>query len=684
MRRKLIAGLLTALSVTMVCPAAYASTDHYTDSSVVGADSGWSDWDAAWETTAADFTKVSLTPGADDTQLNFAWYSEKGDSDATPVVHFGTDKDNLETFEGTAGDVDQSLTGDKAYEYNHVTVTGLEPNTTYYYTVEKNGEQTEVSEYKTQGTDSLKILYVGDPQIGASKGQTQNGAELTNESGAANKAAENDGFSWNRTLNTALEQNPDINFVISAGDQVNKTGEAKEEEYASYLSADALKGLAVATTIGNHDSLNEDYMYHFNNPNNTENGKTQAGGDYYYSYGEGLFIVLNTNNYNVAEHQKTIEEAVKAYPDAKWRIVTIHQDIYGSGLDHSDTDGMILRTQLTPVFDANNIDVVLQGHDHTYSRSKMLYGDGQTHGKYEFSLNADGTDYDWDHATNVDTQEQIALAPEEGDTDAQAALDAFHEDNNCYTIEDVDGDTVTDPQGILYMTANSSSGSKYYDLVPRMQSYIANRWQEDVPTYSVIDVTDNTFTINTYRTDNDQKIDETFTIKKGVTEDIKSASVGNVKNQIYTGKQIQPAIKVTLNGKTLKAGKDYTVTYTDNKNTGLAKATINGIGKYTGTQTVTFKIVPKKAVLKTVKAGKSGTATVTIGKAGGKVSGYAIQVSTDSSFKKVTTYRTAKTTYALKNLSKGKTYYVRVKAFTKVSDKNVYGAASKTIKVKAK
>ena len=106
-------------------------------------------------------------------------------------------------------------------------------------------------------------------------------------------------------------------------------------------------------------------------------------------------------------------------------MVTIHQDIYGSGLDHSDTDGMILRTQLTPVFDANDIDVVLQGHDHTYSRSKMLYGDGQTHGKYEFSLNADGTDYDWDHATNVDTQEQIALAPEEGDTDAQAALDAL-------------------------------------------------------------------------------------------------------------------------------------------------------------------------------------------------------------------------------------------------------------------
>ena len=95
--------------------------------------------DGVWSTEKADSGKIALTPGKTEKDLNFAWYSEKGDSDATPVVHFGTDKDNLETFEGTAGDVDQSLTGDKAYEYNHVTVTGLEPNTTYYYTVEKNG-----------------------------------------------------------------------------------------------------------------------------------------------------------------------------------------------------------------------------------------------------------------------------------------------------------------------------------------------------------------------------------------------------------------------------------------------------------------------------------------------------------------------------------------------------------------
>ena len=71
-----------------------------------------------------------------------------------------------------------------------------------------------------------------------------------------------------------------------------------------------------------------------------------------------------------------------------------------------------------------------------------------------------------------------------------------------------------DPEGILYMTAGSSSGSKYYDLTPRKQTYIASRWQEDVPTYSVVDIDSESFTINTYRTDTNEKIDEQVRIVK--------------------------------------------------------------------------------------------------------------------------------------------------------------------------
>ncbi|MDO4293509.1 MAG: metallophosphoesterase family protein [Eubacteriales bacterium] len=494
-----------------------AATSHYNDSSVTGRSEAWQAWEAGWEGLAGDYTQVSIAPGEDETQIHLSWYSKKGEKAATPVVHFGTDREHMRTFRGVCGDVDPALTGGEAYEFNRVTVTGIKPGTTYSYTVEKNGVETKAERFYARETEETKILYVGDPQIGASKGQPQNGEKLKADSGAANTAARNDGFGWNRTLETAFAQTPDINFVISAGDQVNKTGKPKEEEYAAYLAPLALKQVPVATTIGNHDSLNADYAYHFYNPNPTQNGMTEAGGDYYYSYGDGLFIVLNTNNYNVAEHAKTLEEAVESDPDAVWRIVTIHQDIYGSGLDHSDTDGMILRTQLTPVFDRYDIDVVLQGHDHTYSRTKLLYGDGRVHSGYEFRLNEDGSDYDWEHAFNLADGSKIPLAPEEDDAEGRALLDSFQADNRCYTIEDTSGNTVVDPKGILYMTANSASGSKYYELIGTQQDYVANRSQNWLPSYSVIRMTDSRFRIDTYQILEDgqtEKIDDTFTIVK--------------------------------------------------------------------------------------------------------------------------------------------------------------------------
>ena len=522
-RKKVLAGVLSGALVLGVCPAALAATANYNDGSVTGGSAEWQAWVSEWESVANDYTQVSLTPGADETQLNFAWYSQTQDGQAaTPVVHFGTDRNNLTAFTGTTMPVDTSLTGGVAYDSNHVTVTGLQANTTYYYTVEKNGVETEVQEYRTGSFDSVKMLYVGDPQIGASKGQPQNGEALVADAGAANTAARNDAFGWNRTLEIATQQNPDVNFIISAGDQVNKTGQAKEEEYAGYLSPDVLASLPVATTIGNHDSLNPDYTYHFNNPNATSYGETEAGGDYYYSYGDGLFIVLNTNNYNVAEHEQAIAEAVASDPDAAWRIVTIHQDIYGTGLDHSDTDGMILRTQLTPIFDEYDIDVVLQGHDHTYSRSKLLYGDGQTHGTYEFRLNAEGTDYDWDNAYNTQTDEQIPLYPAEDDAAGTAAHDAFLADNGCYTIEDTTGSTVVNPQGTLYMTANSASGSKFYELIATQQDYIAQRSQNWLPSYSVIEMDSDSFAITTYQITAGgavEMIDDTFTIQKTAQTD---------------------------------------------------------------------------------------------------------------------------------------------------------------------
>lgn len=512
----LCALLLVSVLFLEYSPAILASTSHYLDASSIAGDDAWKEWCDQWEDMATDFTKVSIAPGKTEKELNFAWLS-KDEGDATPVVHFGKKDGEMESFSGETGKVDESLTNGEKYVYNHVTVTGIEENTDYVYTVEKNGVETEPVSFSSKSFSEVKMLLVGDPQVGASKGQPQGDSDLVADDGVANTAARNDAYGWNRTLEIAGKEIPDLNFIISAGDQVNKTGKAKEEEFAGYLSAAKLASTPMAACIGNHDSLNPDFKYHFNVPNAMEKGMTEAGGDYYYSYGPGLFIVLNINNYNVAEHREAIEEAVASYPDAAWRIVTIHQDIYGSGLDHSDSDGMILRTQLTPIFDEFKIDVVLQGHDHTYTRSHLLYGDGKTHGAYEFRLKEDGSGYDWDHAFNVESDEMIPFAPEENDEAAKKLHDDFTADNNCYLMTEAKGETVTDAKGTLYITANSASGSKYYELIESQQDYIAARSQNWLPSYSLMTMTDKNFSIVSYQITDEGKVEEIdtlFTLEK--------------------------------------------------------------------------------------------------------------------------------------------------------------------------
>ena len=496
-----------------------AATEHWNDASASKTES-WSTWKANWDKYSTNYENVSLTPGATESQLNFAYYSKTKE---TPKVKIATKEDMSDAKEVEGKQTQAVAIEGVQYYSNKASVNDLKENTTYYYQVFQNGKYQDVQKYSTKSFKNYSFLYVGDPQIGASSGQTSTEGDAMKDN---NYAARNDSYNWNNVLNNAVKQNPNLSFVASAGDQVNNNN--NEKQYAGYLGADALRSLPVATTIGNHDSGSAQYEMHYNNPNafdtsgyrNTAKyteGKTAAGTDYYYTYGNTLFIVLDTNNYNCATHENVMRKAIKENPNAKWKVVMFHQDIYGSGYDHSDSDGMVLRTQLTPLMDKYDIDVVLQGHDHTYSRSKLLYGDGQTHQSYEFQLNADGTDYDWDHAANVETGEQITLNPEDGDEEAKAALDAFKEDNQCYTIEDVDGNTVTDPQGTLYMTANSASGSKYYELVSTQQDYIAARSQNWLPSYSIITMDAEKFTIDTYQITDDgsvEAIDDTFTIEK--------------------------------------------------------------------------------------------------------------------------------------------------------------------------
>lgn len=479
-------SLLLSLGMSDINPTyVNAATEHWNDASQEA--SAWTQYKKNWATLSSNYQNVSLTPGADESQLNYAWYSKTAEE---PKVRITKDRSKMEkatVYKGTQEKI--TLTGLEGYYSNKVTVSKLKENTVYYYQVFQNGEWQDVETYTTKSFDEFAFLYVGDPQIGACKGQTSTEAESMSESGA-NLAARNDAYNWNNILNDVVKEHSNVSFMISAGDQVNTA--TSEEEYAGYLSADALSSLPVSTTIGNHDSKSSQYSLHYNNPNTFSSeetdyttGSTVAGSDYYYRYGDVLFIVLDTNNYNCATHENVIKKAVSENLDAKWRVVTFHQDIYGSGLDHSDSDGIILRTQLTPIMDKYDVDVVLQGHDHTYSRTYQLSGDGDSHTAY--------------------------------DKDNYSTDSSFLSQNECYDIDsNVVGGTVVNPEGTVYLEANSATGSKYYNLIATQQDYIAERSQTWTPSYSVVDVTANTFSITAYDASTGDVLDgsSTYTIVK--------------------------------------------------------------------------------------------------------------------------------------------------------------------------
>ena len=499
--------LAAALVCQPVSVFADAAPDGMTDASQTeAAQNGvWEAWSEEWETIKNDWTQVSMSPGADETQRNFAWYSKDGGQ--TGFV-YGTSSD---LSDGQSAEIVQTA-AQAGYVSNKVTLKGLQPGTTYYYQVEGK----EIESFTTDDdTNAFSFVFVGDPQIGSSneeKAKTPEDIQKPTFLTAQSEAVRNDTFNWNYTLERAYAKTGNTaGFILSSGDQIQTNAEKVEDgtvsemEYAGYLSPDIMKSVPVATTVGNHDADNANYTYHFNTANMSSLGDNgYVGGDYYFTYGDALFIILNTQDTNVSEHKQFIEQTVAANPDCRWRIVTLHQDIYGSAEHSNEPEITNLRYSLVPIFEENDVDIVLTGHDHAYSRTKMLKG-GQSTTGFEYTDDEfdEQLDKDIDVGDSTETRYEAPgnIQDDTSDPAEQRYLEYLHSvmDDDA-VLELTDGqDVAIDSEGIMYLTAGSSSGSKYYDLVP---------------TYSVIDVTETTLTLNTYRTDTDEAIDTQFMLVK--------------------------------------------------------------------------------------------------------------------------------------------------------------------------
>ncbi len=173
--------------------------------------------------------------------------------------------------------------------------------------------------------------------------------------------------------------------------------------------------------------------------------------------------------------------------------------------------------------------------------------------------------------------------------------------------------------------------------------------------------------------------------KNGTSKSTSKKNVSKLKytkisNKTYTGKAIKPKMTVKDGSKTLKNGKDYTLSYKNNKNTGNATITIKGKGKYTGSVKKTFKIVPKAPSLK-VTAGKKSAKVNTKTKG---ANGYVVEYSLKKNMSAKKSMTITKTSGIMKKLASNKILYVRSRAYKTIGGKKYYSSYSsiKSMKVK--
>ncbi|MGG6311820.1 PA14 domain-containing protein [Paenibacillus macerans] len=416
------------------------------------------------------------------TKRSFAWYTNYDKPENAPagatdsIVDIvpagqGFDSPGVMRFVGKPEDtrilnLKITNTTNGSFISHKVLAQGLLPGTAYQYRVGSDGNWSQTGTFTTEGAQepNYEFLYLTDSQ-----GANTHDYEV-----------------WADTLGQALDHYPKSKFMIMTGDQVDAG--ALESQWLDYFGKpqDMLMHLPIMAAVGNHEGpYNDNYYYHFYYPNDSIDDPLPPGSVYSFDYGDAHFMVLNTMDMGWDNRQR---EAFKqqiewlkrevAQTDKKWKVVAFHKAIYSVGGHSADSEIFELRDMLYPVFDELGIDIVLQGHDHTYMRSYQMYDD-----------------------TPIKNPE----------------LD--------------DNGNPLNPDGTMYIV-NNSAGTKYYDVNNNIDKYYAAVYeQRKTPIYSGIRMTKDSFTIESYRSGEQNPFDAYTIVRTDDKPDpVRNLSAGKTGN----------------------------------------------------------------------------------------------------------------------------------------------------------
>lgn len=189
---------------------------------------------------------------------------------------------------------------------------------------------------------------------------------------------------WSRVIRGAYSDDPKARFIVHAGDLVNRAN--RDAEWGQWFGAGGWVNAMVPSipTPGNHEyerprapegaaaiaaapakaELSRHWRPQFALPENGPEGLEETA--YYVDYQNTRIVALNSNERH-AEQAVWLQNVLGDNPN-RWSIVVLHHPIYSSARER---DNPKLRALWQPIFDRYKVDLVLQGHDHTYARSGL-------------------------------------------------------------------------------------------------------------------------------------------------------------------------------------------------------------------------------------------------------------------------------------------------------------------------
>ena len=337
------------------------------------------------------YCMVATLNGDPKTQMGFCWFTNEGVTDGEVQI-VAVENATEEDFQSGVTTIAATPTLTKGLRYTGkaryiVNASGISASTRYKYISHK-----ALAENLQPGTAySWRVGYEGHwSPIGHFRTEDASQGEysflIMSDSHIMNETYIKEA---RRCALAAVKTVPEARFCCFPGDFV-EDGDANNSEWEwerwfEESMEPVIKAMPMVPTDGNHDdSPNINYTYHFNTNNDFNKNYTSApqfeGIVYSFVYGDVLFYVFSmqdfwrethsyidwTSTYLTDHIGSWFRDQTKANPDTKYRVSLAHFNLF-SGSDHStDKEPPVFRNCMLPVFKDCEIDVALQGHDHTY------------------------------------------------------------------------------------------------------------------------------------------------------------------------------------------------------------------------------------------------------------------------------------------------------------------------------